>query len=224
MEDNTPTPAIYAAMVKVMDDVSAIRKDSKNHTQGFMFRGIEAAMQALHPAFVKHGVFVTPEVLSSSEIPISSKSGTQGWRVVLQMRFTFFATDGSSVTAVTSGEAMDYADKATNKAMSVALKYALFQTFMVPTEEAANDDTDNHSPEAVREYPDGQPVNDVGKDEGATQPQQRMFHGITKSLGTDMDELAARMQKKFGVDKFSELTKKQASFVLDTLKEEQDAQ
>ncbi|SPW12874.1 Uncharacterised protein [Cronobacter sakazakii] len=47
--------------------------------------------------------------------------------------------DGSVHTVVTYGEAMDSGDKATNKAMSIAYKYAAFQAFCIPTEETAID-------------------------------------------------------------------------------------
>jgi hypothetical protein len=45
------------------------------------------------------------------------------------------AVDCSSIKAVTIGEAMDTGDKASNKAMSTALKYACLQIFCIPTEE-----------------------------------------------------------------------------------------
>jgi hypothetical protein len=43
------------------------------------------------------------------------------------------------VSALVASEGIDYGDKATSKAMSMALKYALFQTLMIPTEEADPD-------------------------------------------------------------------------------------
>jgi hypothetical protein len=54
---------------------------------------------------------------------------------LLTIKFTFYTTDGSSVSAVGIGHALDTSDKATNKAQSSALKYALMQTFLIPTEE-----------------------------------------------------------------------------------------
>src|SRR5690606_19364534 len=42
------------------------------------------------------------------------------------------------------GEAMDSADKATNKAMSAAYKYAAFQTFCIPTEGDNDADATTH--------------------------------------------------------------------------------
>ncbi len=47
--------------------------------------------------------------------------------------------DGSIHTVTTYGEAMDSGDKATNKAMSIAFKYAAFQAFCIPTEQTAID-------------------------------------------------------------------------------------
>ena len=221
-------PAIYAAMLSVMADVGVIPKATRNQQQGFMFRGIEAAMQAIHPAFVKHRVFLTPEVLEHRETEIQSKAGASGWRVVLKMRFTFTASDGSSVAAVTHGEAMDYADKATNKAMSVALKYALFQVFMIPTEETANMDTDNYSPESVsRTYPSDEPLDNVGKGGGKkaapkpstgsiTDPQRKAIYAKTKAIGMD-DEDRAVLLDKYGVTASTELSRSQASEILDML-------
>lgn len=45
------------------------------------------------------------------------------------------------------GEAMDSADKATNKAMSAAYKYMATQEFCIPTE--GDNDADLHTPEVV---------------------------------------------------------------------------
>ena len=39
---------------------------------------------------------------------------------------------------------MDSGDKATNKAMSIAFKYACFQVFCIPTEEMADPDAECH--------------------------------------------------------------------------------
>ena len=43
---------------------------------------------------------------------------------------------------------MDSGDKATNKAMSIAFKYACFQVFCIPTEEMKDPDSDTPDPSA----------------------------------------------------------------------------
>ena len=47
---------------------------------------------------------------------------------IVTMEYTMYAQDGSSITGQPVGEGMDSGDKASNKAMAVALKYFLLQT------------------------------------------------------------------------------------------------
>ena len=104
-------------------------------------------MNTLKPLLAKNGVFVVPEVLHTEREERVTKSGSNLIYTVHTIRFHFWATDGSEVTATVVGEGMDSADKSSNKAMAVAFKYACFQTFCVPTEEMAKDDPDAESPE-----------------------------------------------------------------------------
>jgi hypothetical protein len=60
------------------------------------------------------------------------------------MKFTAYTEDGSSVSSITVGEAMDSGDKSMNKAMSVAYKYALMQIFCIPTEEEKDTEFQTH--------------------------------------------------------------------------------
>ena len=136
---------IYKQIIKTMEDVGAIGKKDKNEYDKYMFRGIDAVMNALHPAMVKNGIFVIPEVLEAQREERAGKNGTVMMYSLLKVKYTFMADDGSSVTAVVMGEAMDRSDKSTNKAMSAAFKYACFQTFCIPTDEMK--DADAESPE-----------------------------------------------------------------------------
>lgn len=139
-------PMIYAAICGVMEDVGAVGKGDYNKSQGFKYRGIDAVMNALNPAMIKHKIFCTPEVLEQSRKERTTKGGSALIYSVCRMRYRFFTTDGSYVDAVVVGEGMDSGDKATNKAMAVAFKYACFQTFCIPTENLM-DDPDKETPE-----------------------------------------------------------------------------
>ena len=133
-------PMIFAAMADILNETGAIGKDRKNQQQGFMFRGIDDLYNALHSAFAKHGVFILTEVLTHEQSERTTKSGSAMYHHLLTARFTFTARDGSSVAAVGMGEAMDMADKGVNKCLSIALKYVLFQAFLIPTEEVKDPD------------------------------------------------------------------------------------
>lgn len=139
-------PDIYQKINAIMRELPAIGKGKQNKQQGFAYRGIDDVMNALFPLLAKHGVFVVPEVLSTTRTERQSTKGGNLAFTVSTVKYTFYATDGSSVSAVTTGEGMDSADKSTNKAMAAAMKYAMFQTFCIPTEEAANDDPDHETP------------------------------------------------------------------------------
>lgn len=138
---------IFESISAVMKDCGAVTKDSKNLQQNYKFRGIDAVMNALNPALIKNKVFVVPEVLDQTrEERTTSKGGLLIYSVV-KVKYTFYAEDGSSVSACVIGEGMDSGDKATNKAMSAAFKYACFQTFCIPTEEMK--DSEDDSPEPI---------------------------------------------------------------------------
>lgn len=139
---------IYQAISACMADIGAISKDKKNQQQGFMYRGIDDVMNALNPAMVKNGLFVVPEVLEQSREERTTKNGAQMTCTVMKIKYTFYAQDGTFISAVTVGEAMDMADKSSNKAMAIALKYACFQVFCIPTEEMQ--DPDSVTPEPTQ--------------------------------------------------------------------------
>lgn len=136
---------IYKKMSDVMKDIGAITKDQKNTQQGFKFRGVDQFVNALYPALTKHGVFMSPRCVSEKQeirevVRSSGKPGVDK-HVMILMEYDFFAEDGSKVTiGPIPGEAVDSGDKATNKALSAALKYALIQTFSIPTEDMAESD------------------------------------------------------------------------------------
>lgn len=147
---------IYKKMSDVMKDIKAVSKDQKNTAQGFKFRGIDQFVNALYPALTKHGVFMTPHCnFEGHELKeVTRGSGKQGVdkHVTLYMSYTFYAEDGSSVTVgPIPAEGLDSGDKATNKALSAALKYALIQTFSIPTEDMA--EADLETPEIARTAP-----------------------------------------------------------------------
>lgn len=146
MQEKEKIPLIFQTINNVLKDVKAIGKYNENTQQGYLFRGIDDLYNELHRLFAKHGLFCIPEVLGS---PIreerTSKSNSVIIYSILDIKFTFYALDGSSVYSVMRGEAMDSGDKASNKAATAALKCTLLQLFMIPTKEQK--DTGFQSPE-----------------------------------------------------------------------------
>ena len=136
---------IYQAITAAMADVEPIAKGRVNKEQRFNFRGIDEVMNELQPILKKHGLFVVPKVVDVIRQEKPTKSGGILLYSIVTMEYTMYAQDGSSITGSTVGEGMDSGDKASNKAMAVALKYFLLQTFCIPTEDAKDPDANSHA-------------------------------------------------------------------------------
>lgn len=139
-EEKSTQPAIYAALASIMEETKAIGKTERNQQQNFMFRGIDNVMNELHGLFAKYKVFILPDVLNYEVSEKVTKSGSIMYYTRAKICFHFITIDGSEVTITNVGEAMDSGDKGMNKAMSVALKYALMQMLLIPTQDEKDPD------------------------------------------------------------------------------------
>ena len=141
---------VYECIAAVSAELAlvGISKDRNNQQQGYKFRGIDDVYNALAPLLAKHGLVIIPRILSRQVVERVTQKGGTLFNVTVEAEFDFVsASDGSKTTARSFGEAMDSADKATNKAMSAAYKYTAFQTFCIPTE--GDNDADATTPEST---------------------------------------------------------------------------
>lgn len=144
---------VYKAINEVQAALAltGITKDRRNQQQGYSFRGIDDVYNALAPLLAKAGLCILPRVIGRECVERQTAKGGTLFYVTVDAEFDFVcAEDGSKHTVKTYGEAMDSADKATNKAMSAAYKYAAFQAFAIPTE--GDNDADAHTHEVVDGY------------------------------------------------------------------------
>lgn len=126
---------IHAQMAAIMADMGVVKKDQK-HIQ-YRYRGIDQALAALKPLLAKHKVYLLPqyELIDIGEGG-TTKRGDQLTRATVRVSLSFVSgTDGSSVVVGSVGEGLDATDKAVMKSIANATKYAIYNTFCVPTEE-----------------------------------------------------------------------------------------
>lgn len=126
---------VHQALSKVMAEVQAVRKDSKNQAQRFNFRGIDAVMNAVGPALRKHGVVILPEEVDVHRTNGTTANGKQTAEVVVKVTYRVYGPNGDSIHGKVAAEAMDFGDKAVTKAMSVAYRTFLLQALTIPTDE-----------------------------------------------------------------------------------------
>lgn len=150
--DARPGLAVFQAINDVQAALAStgIGKGRKNQQQGYAFRGIDDVYNVVSPLMARHHLCMLPRMLTRTSDERQTKSGGSLNYVVVEAEFKLVsAVDGSHCTVRTFGEAMDSADKATNKAMSAALKYALLETFLIPTEGDNDADATTHDVEPM---------------------------------------------------------------------------
>ncbi len=190
------TPKVYSAIAAVMKDLSTagISKDRRNTQQNYSFRGIDDAYNVLAPILSRHGLVILPRVLTRVSETRKSAKGGDLFYVTVEAEFDLVAADdGSRHTVRTFGEAMDSADKATNKAMSAAYKYMAFQAFCIPTEGDNDADATTHEVEpqslTQRSIADHLAAIDAASDADALKKAWTTAQTAAKTIG-DVDAYA----------------------------------
>jgi hypothetical protein len=194
---------IYESITKIMEEIPAIGKDQTNKTQGFKYRGIDDVMNTLQPLLSKNKVFIIPQILEQTREERTTNKGGNLIYSICKIKYIFYAEDGTYIEAVTVGEGMDSGDKATNKAMAIAMKYALFQVFCIPTEEMK--DPDGETPEGSK------PKNQLISAEDAKRLQE-----IMENKGLNVQAL---LQKNYNLNNTTELNSEQYAKIMIAIKD-----
>jgi ERF superfamily len=127
---------IYSSINIVQKELCklGISKVNVNKEQKWNFRGIDDVYNTVSSLLAENSIVMIPRLQSREVYERTTKSGSVIFYVTLKAEFDFISCkDNSKVTIETFGEAMDTGDKATNKAMSAAQKYAVIMTFLIPT-------------------------------------------------------------------------------------------
>lgn len=151
--------ALSKILAGVAAEVGAVRKTERNGQQGFTFRGVDAVVNAVAGPLHAAGVIgPVPVILDVERTAGQSKGGGGLTRVVVTVQYTFYGPDDDSLWGTVLAEAFDTGDKATAKAMSVALRTFLLQALCLPTDEPDPDQVSYEiapPPQPQRRRPDG---------------------------------------------------------------------
>jgi hypothetical protein len=211
--------SVYRAIAAVTSKLTkaGIGKDRQNTQQGYSFRGIDDVYNALAPLLAAEQLCILPRVKSREVIERQTQRGGTLFYVSVDVDFHFVsAVDGSQHVVSMPGEAMDSGDKATNKAMSAAYKYACLQTFCIPTEGDNDADATTHTdvtPTAkpvkkqstVQPPPAGEPV--LGPSEIDS------INALARATGVPVEKIAA----KYGVKTVEQIPLSKTAEIVDRL-------
>jgi hypothetical protein len=149
--------SIHQAVSAIIGEMSGIGKNQRNKDQGYNFRGIDDVLKELHPLFARHGVFFAPTVLERIYEERISAKGNVGHICHLHVAYKVYGPMGDFIEISTWGEGLDYSDKCTNKAMTAAFKYAMFELFAIAD---PDDDADHNTEDGGF---DGAPIRKPGE-------------------------------------------------------------
>jgi hypothetical protein len=233
---------IYQLMPEVMKRVGVIPREHRNKEFRYKYRSIDDIQKALQPALCELGVTTGVQVRGHYIDSYTEEKIRGGQRRVFHARLSldvmFAAPDGSMVVFTGAGEGLDYGgDKATNKAMVAAYKYAVTLGLAIPTEDTVDSDGDLPVAEPaavdkvaeVRNAKTGEPPTrqldttqakspqSVGPDEPCLSAQQDDIKFLAFELGMDATDLKQIVQKR-GVQTLAELSSSQADTIVAGLK------
>lgn len=169
--------SLCKAVIAVMRDVPYIQRVE---TAGLRYKILteELVIRYIRSACIRHGITITPKsqrVLK--EETYQSGSGTPWRRVAIEAEFTLSHADSDDVEVISSiGEGADPGDKAIPKALTIALKYALRQKFLIST----GDDPD---------YTPSEPAASPSKKQETDKPKQSKLDPVIEKFSAVMDSL-----------------------------------
>lgn len=137
---NLEARSLVKKLCRIMAAVDHIEKKGRNLSQGYDFARESDITHALREQFAKENVFMLPDVVEATYATGQTAKGNAKRLCTLKVKFTFEDGDtGETRSFHGMGEAEDTGDKASNKAITAAVKYGLLKSFLIPT----GDDTEN---------------------------------------------------------------------------------
>lgn len=152
-EQSAKTPAvkstknIHQRIAAITAAVGSIKKGGQNKEQNYAYIEYDDVTAALRSLMLDHGITVLQDIKPEGRhvTEVTSKYGAKGLHLLVDYIFTVTNMDDPSDRLVFNwnGEAIDYGDKATNKAATGAEKYFLMKLFKI----GSKDDPDRESPD-----------------------------------------------------------------------------
>jgi len=197
---------IHQLLVEARRMIGAIGKNARNSEQNYNYRGVDDVVNAAAPVFNRLGILGPMPIASSAgyrDVRTSRDKPAREVTVQVTYRFTGLPL-GDHLDIVVPGESMDMGDKGTPKAMSVALRIALLQALLIPTEDL-HPDPDSQS------YERGDTASGAADRQSRESSRDELLETVT-TLATELREtlgvneydfnewLVGVCQKDFGVD------------------------
>lgn len=124
---------LATAVAKVIAATGYVQTDANNTQQGYRFLSDEALLMHLRGDMAKQGLSLIPKAIAYELGEKKTRSGGAMMLITTVFTFVLIHTSGEWMNVSAIAQGTDSLDKAPYKAATGALKYALRQTFLVPT-------------------------------------------------------------------------------------------
>ena len=155
-DPTTRVGRVFPALAQVQAGLAAVGlgKDRNNAQQGFRFRAWDDLQQTLAPLLVQARLIYLPRITDTRMEVRTTAKGSANYHVMLRGQLVFTSLeDGSALVVDFVGEGMDLGDKATSKALTMGIKYAILHALCVPLEGVSDGDADTPSETAPPKAP-----------------------------------------------------------------------
>jgi len=175
---------VQQAIAAVALAVGAVGKNQKMSGGGasYKYRGLDDLMNAVHEPLCENGVtFVPYRIQMLDTVEKVTKSGSVQYHLRALVTYLIYGPKGDFIEATVLAEGADMGDKAGNKLMSGAYKYALGQVLSIPF---SMEDQDATTPEPAA-IPDVKELHEI-------------LERTATKLGMDMEGITAKWRKENG--------------------------
>lgn len=176
---------VHAAVAAAAAAIGAVGKNQRMDGGGvkYKYRGLDDLMDAVHTALTQNGVTFAPhDIQMLDAMERTTKSGSVQHHLRALVTYRIYGPAGDFITATVLAEGTDTGDKAGNKLMSGALKYALGQVLSIPY--SGMEDQDATLSEPVQAM-------------GATELHKRLADAADK-MNMTPEEISANWRKQNG--------------------------
>lgn len=157
--------SLIRKLAEVMGDVERVPKSGRNDFHKYDYATEADIVSAVRAGMASRLLMMVPTVLSDTWV-----DRQKGRLVKLRVRFTVHdGESGEEMSFEVLGEGEDQSDKATYKAMTGAVKYALLKLFLIPT---GDDPEQDEPPQKGRGQQNQHPRQQLPQGERRAQPAQ----------------------------------------------------
>lgn len=133
-QQQAPQRSLIKKLAEVMAEVERVPKDGHNSYHGYDYATESAITAAVRGGMARRNLMLVSSVVDTKLAEIDRKNGGKDRLVSLLVEFTVHDGDSGETLAFRKwGEGQDPGDKASYKAETGALKYALLKLFQIPT-------------------------------------------------------------------------------------------